>query len=123
MTDFNFQKATKQRVKARFAIDGPSGSGKTFTALVAATALAENGKIAVIDTEHGSASLYSDAFSFDVLELDNYHPNNYIKAIEMAEKQGYDVIVIDSLSHAWEGEGGALDLADEAAKRQKTPNS
>jgi hypothetical protein len=123
MTDFTFQKASKQRVKARFAIDGPSGSGKTYTALVAATALSDKGKIAVIDTEHGSASLYSDAFNFDVLELDNYHPDNYVKAIEIAERQGYDVIVIDSLSHAWEGEGGALDLADEAAKRQKTPNS
>lgn len=123
MTDLTFQKATKKRVKARIAIDGPSGSGKTYTALVAATALAEGGKIAVIDTERGSASLYSDEFSFDVLELTSYHPDNYVKAIRAAESERYPVIVIDSLTHAWEGEGGALDLADEASRRQKTPNS
>lgn len=123
MTEFSFQKASKTKVKARIAIDGPSGSGKTYTSLVAATSLADGGKIAVIDTERGSARLYSDTFDFDVLELENFHPNNYIKAIETAEKGGYSALVIDSLSHAWEGEGGALDLADEATKRQKTPNS
>ena len=123
MTDFTFQKASKKQVKARIAIDGPSGSGKTYTALVAATALANNGKIAVIDTEHGSASLYSDHFSFDVLELASFSPETYTHAIHAAERAGYSVILIDSLSHAWEGEGGALDLADDAARRQKTPNS
>lgn len=123
MTDFTFQKASKKQVKARIAIDGPSGSGKTFTALTAATALADQGKIAVIDTEHGSASLYSDAFAFDVLELANFSPETYTHAIHAAERAGYAVIVIDSLSHAWEGEGGALDLADDATRRQKTPNS
>jgi hypothetical protein len=120
---FTFKKATKHQLKARMAIDGPSGSGKTYTALIAATALANGGKIAVIDTERGSASLYSDKFSFDVLELNTFSPLTYIEAIHAAEKSGYDVIVIDSLSHAWEGEGGALDMADDAAKRQKTPNS
>jgi hypothetical protein len=121
--DYTFTKATKRKVKARFAIDGPSGSGKTYTALVAATVLAEGGKIAVIDTEHGSASLYSDIFTFDVLELDNFNPENYTNAIQAAEKAGYAVIVVDSLSHAWEGEGGALDMADDATRRMKNPNS
>jgi len=121
--DYTFTKATKRKVKARFAIDGPSGSGKTYTALVAATVLAEGGKIAVIDTEHGSASLYSDIFTFDVLELDNFNPENYTNAIQAAEKAGYAVIVVDSLSHAWEGEGGALDMADDATRRMKSPNS
>lgn len=118
-----FTKATKKRSKARFAIDGASGSGKTYTALTAATALAEGGRIAVIDTERGSASLYSDIFDFDVLELNTFSPTVYVDAIKAAEEAGYDVIVIDSLSHAWEGEGGALDLADAATKRQRTPNS
>jgi hypothetical protein len=113
-----FQKATKKKLKLRLAIDGPSGAGKTYTALVAATALARGGKIAVIDTERGSASLYSDKFEFDVLELDKYSPLAYINAINAAEENGYDVIVIDSLSHAWEGEGGALDLQDQASKKQ-----
>lgn len=124
MTEFQFVKATKKQAKARIAIDGPSGSGKTYTSLIAATALAKGGKIAVIDTERGSASLYSEKFDFDVLELNPpYSPDVYRDAIKAAENAGYAVIVIDSLSHAWEGEGGALDMADDATKRQKTQNS
>jgi len=116
-----FEKATKKKSKLRLAIDGPSGSGKTYTALVAAKTI--GGKIAVIDTERGSASLYSDKFSFDVLELHTFSPSLYIEAIETAEKAGYDVIIIDSLSHAWEGEGGALDMVDQAAKRSQSNNT
>ena len=123
-TKFQFKKATKKQVKARVAIAGPSGSGKTYTGLVASTALANGGRIAVIDTERGSASLYSDYFDFDVLELEPpFSPQVYKQAIKAAENAGYGVILIDSLSHAWEGEGGALDLADEATARQRTPNS
>ena len=120
---YTFQKARKSKIKARIAIDGPSGSGKTYTSLIAATALAQGGKIAVIDTERGSASLYSDKFEFDVLELDKFSPKTYIDAIEAAERAGYSVIVIDSLSHAWEGEGGALDMVDNAAARSNSKNS
>ena len=120
---YTFQKARKSKIKARIAIDGPSGSGKTYTALIAATTLAQGGKIAVIDTERGSASLYSDKFEFDVLELDKFSPKTYIDAIEAAERAGYSVIVIDSLSHAWEGEGGALDMVDNAAARSNSKNS
>ena len=124
MSGFQFVKATKKQAKARIAIDGPSGSGKTYTSLIAATALAKGGKIAVIDTERGSASLYSEKFDFDVLELNPpFSPEVYHDAIKAAENAGYAVIVIDSLSHAWEGEGGALDMADDATKRQKTQNS
>ena len=121
--EFVFSKATKSKLKARIAIDGPSGSGKTYTALVAAGALAQGGKVAVIDTERGSASLYSDIFDFDVLTLDTFSPEIYTQAITAAEKAGYAVIVIDSLSHAWEGEGGALDMVDDAAARSKSGNS
>lgn len=105
-----FQKATKKQAKARIGIIGPSGSGKTYTALLLATGLGQ--KIAVIDTEHGSASKYADRFEFDVLELDNYHPQKYIDAIKEAGALGYDVLIIDSLSHAWAGTDGALELAD-----------
>lgn len=118
-----FQKATRKQAKARVAIDGPAGSGKTYTSLVAASVLANGGGIAVIDTERGSASLYADEFNFDVMELTNFNPRNYINAIDEAERAGYSVIVIDSLSHAWEGEGGILDMHDAATKRQKTENS
>lgn len=118
-----FVKATKTQAKLRLAIDGPSGSGKTYTALIAATVMANGGKIAVIDTERGSAALYSDKFTFDTATLDNYNPKNYIELIHTAEDAGYAVIVIDSLTHAWEGEGGALDMVDQAAARSQSKNS
>lgn len=118
-----FKKATKRQAKARIAIDGPSGSGKTYSALIAAQVLARGGQVAVVDTERGSASLYADLFEFDVLELDRFDPRVYVEAIQAAEEAGYAVIVLDSLSHAWEGEGGALDLVDDASKRSKSGNS
>lgn len=112
-----FQKATKKRSKLRLAFDGPAGSGKTMSALLVAKGLARGGKIAVIDTERGSASLYSDEVQFDVVELDTFSPDTYVEAIKTAEDLGYAVIIIDSLSHAWEGKGGALDVKDKASRR------
>jgi hypothetical protein len=104
-----FKKAEKKKSKLRLAIDGPSGSGKTWGALAIAKAFGD--KIAVIDTEHGSASLYSDRFNFDVMEIRNdFAPEKYIAGINAAEQAGYDVLIIDSLSHEWEGPGGCLDI-------------
>lgn len=121
-----FRKATKEKLKARIAIDGPAGSGKTYTALRFAFAMAgPGGKVAVIDTEHRSASKYSGEspdgtpFAFDVCELDHYSPSTYVNVIKEAGKAGYDVLVIDSLSHAWEGVGGALDMVDRKAASSK----
>ena len=82
-----------------------------------AEGLADGGKIALIDTEHSSASLYSDVVSFDVCNLDSYEVENYIAAIEEAGREGYAVIIIDSLSHAWAGKGGILEFVDKAGKR------
>lgn len=112
-----FQKAKKSQSKARIAIIGPSGSGKTYTALTIASALGN--KIAVIDTENGSASKYADIFDFDVANLTSYHPENYIQMIREAEAAGYDVLIIDSLSHAWAGPEGVLELVDKAAVKYK----
>lgn len=100
---------------------GCSGSGKTYSALAIASGLGK--RVAVIDTERGSASLYAGQFQFDVCELQSFHPEKYIQAIEDAGGAGYDVIVIDSLSHAWMGKDGALELVDSAAKRAKASNS
>lgn len=105
-----FTKATKKTAKARVAIVGPSGSGKTWTALELALELGP--RVAVIDSEHGSASKYSDRFAFDTVELTNFAPAHYIEAIQVAEKAGYDCVVIDSLSHPWMGTGGLLEQAD-----------
>ena len=98
-----FKKATKAQAKLRAAIFGPSGAGKTFTSLRVATGLAgDGGRIAVIDTERGSASKYADRFAFDVLELDDQSIDGYVAAIREAGAAGYPVLVIDSLSHGWQ---------------------
>jgi hypothetical protein len=123
MPVIQFTKATKKRAKARVALDGPAGSGKTWTALELATVLAKGGKIAGVDTEHGSMSLYSDKFDFDVIELDDFHPQNYIDAIHAAEDGGYSVVILDSLTHAWDGKGGVLELHDDATARDRNGNS
>lgn len=106
------KKAVKFGAKGRIALYGPSGSGKTYTALSIAREMAGDGRVLVIDTERGSASKYADMFDFDVIELDSFHPNTYIEAIKAASaSKEHSVLVIDSLSHEWEGSKGALELA------------
>lgn len=113
-----FTRATKQKQKLRIVIEGASGSGKTTAALT----LARNfGKVAVIDTENGSASLYSGepphGFVFDTIELGPpFEPERFVECIQAAEQGGYDVIVIDSGSHEWMGPGGCLDIKDKLGR-------
>ena len=116
-----FRKATKHESRLRLALSGPSGSGKTYTALRIATALSD--KVAVIDTERGSASKYADEFEFDVLEPESFHPQVYIDAIRNAEQDGYEVLIVDSLSHAWVGKDGELELVDRVQQRSRSSNS
>ena len=116
-----FQKATKKSARLRMALIGVAGAGKTYTALSIAKHLGD--KVAVIDTERGSASKYSDMFEFDVLELETFSPQMYVEAIQAAEEAGYDVLIIDSLSHAWTGKGGALEQVDRIAKRSQSGNT
>jgi adenylate kinase family enzyme len=110
-----FKKATKSQSKLRLALLGPTGSGKTYTALRIAKGLGS--KVAFIDTERGSASKYSGDFDFDVLELESFAPATYVEAIRGAQAEGYDVLIIDSLSHAWMGKEGALEQVDKVGKR------
>jgi len=112
-----FKKATKENARLRMALTGISGSGKTYTALAIGSNLGE--KVAVIDTERGSASKYADIFGFDVLELEKFSPENYIAAVHAAEEAGYDVLIIDSLTHEWSGTGGILELHDKESARLK----
>lgn len=117
-----FTKAERKKSKLRLALAGPSGSGKTYGALLVAKGL--GGKIAVIDTEKGSASLYSDLVDFDVLELEPpYSPGNYVAAVKLAEKCGYDVVIIDSITHEWTGSGGCLEMNEETAKAKYRGNT
>lgn len=111
---FSFQKAERKKSKLRLGLTGPSGSGKTYGALLIANGI--GGRIAVIDTEKGSASLYSNLASFDVLELQApYTPERFIGAIEAAESAGYDILIIDSITHEWSGKGGCLEINDQVA--------
>ena len=110
-----FRKAERTQARLKIALTGPSGSGKTFSGLLIASGIGK--RIAVVDTENKSASLYADmekgqlaGIGFDILEIDPpYTIGKYLEAIEAAERDGYDVLIIDSISHAWAGEGGLLD--------------
>ncbi|MDV5356497.1 ATP-binding protein [Enterobacter asburiae] len=117
-----FEKATRKKAKLRLALTGPSGSGKTYSALLVAKGI--GGKVAFIDTEKGSASLYSDIADFDVLELDPpFSPERFIEAIKSAEDAGYETLIIDSITHEWGGVGGCLELVDTIAKAKYRGNS
>jgi hypothetical protein len=117
-----FQKATRKKAKLRLALTGPSGSGKTWGALQIAKGL--GGKIACIDTEKGSASLYENIVDFDVQELSApYTPEAYIRAIREAEAAGYDTLIIDSTTHEWNGPGGCLELLEDIAKAKYRGNT
>ncbi|MDZ5741160.1 ATP-binding protein [Pseudomonas asiatica] len=117
-----FKKAERKQAKLRLALAGPSGSGKTMSALLMAKGL--GGRIAVIDTEHGSASLYADIADFDVLELHApYSPERYAEAITAAEQAGYSVLIIDSYSHEWTGSGGCLESNERLAHQKFKGNT
>lgn len=117
-----FTKAVRKKAKLRLALTGPSGSGKTYGALMIAQGL--GGKIAVIDTEHGSASLYSNLCQFDTLELTApYSPERYIQAIKAAEAAGYDTLIIDSTTHEWSGSGGCLEINEQTAQAKFRGNT
>lgn len=114
-----FKPATRTKSRLRLALDGVSGSGKTFTALRFAFALGK--RVAVINTESGAIQKYLGlapdgvAWNFDICELTNFAPTSYTQAIFAAGQEGFDVLLIDSLSHAWSGAGGALELKDKQA--------
>lgn len=115
-----FKPAVRQQSKLRMTIDGPAGAGKTYTALRFAHILGT--RVALIDTERGSASKYAGenpdgvSWNFDVLELTQFSPEKYTEAIMAAGRAGYDTLIIDSLSHAWEGTGGALEIKQRAGE-------
>jgi hypothetical protein len=126
-----FVKAEKRQAKLRLALIGPSKSGKTFTALAIAMELAQGGKVCLIDTERKSSCLYADEkhdkgtrpFDFDVKLLETFNPLVYVDAIHEAEQAGYSVIIVDSLSHAWAGKDGALEMHNEETIKSKSKNS
>lgn len=110
-----FKKAERKQAKLKIGLSGTSGSGKTYSALLLAKGI--GGKIAVIDTENGSASLYADRFEFDSCSIEApFTTEKYINAMKEAEKS-YDVVIIDSASHQWNGDGGILSRKEQIDAR------
>ena len=113
------QKAERHQVKLKLGLSGLSGFGKTYSALILAFGITNDwGKIAIIDTENNSASLYSHLGEFNVLTLHQpYTPERYIQAIDACEKAKMEVIIIDSISHEWNGKGGCLEIHEQLGGR------
>ena len=108
------KKATRKQVKLRLNISAPSGAGKTYSALRMAKGLVNDwDKVAVIDTENGSASLYSHLGDFNTIDLTApFSPERYIECVKACEDGGMEVIIVDSITHEWDGKGGILDISN-----------
>jgi hypothetical protein len=118
MSPITFRPAKRENVPLLIGLAGGTGSGKTYSAMRLAKGLAGDKPFAVIDTENGRAQHYADDFAFDHAALHApFRPDAYAAAIEEAAKQGYGVIIVDSMSHEWEGDGGMLDYQEEEFQR------
>lgn len=114
------RKAERKQAKLRIGLFGPSGSGKTMSALKLAAGLTSWEKTLIIDTENGSADLYSHLGPYNVIHLEPpFSPERYIEAIKAAEDAGMEVIIVDSISHEWSGVGGVLEIADQLSASSK----
>ena len=115
----NLQKAQKKQVKLRVGIASPSGFGKTYSALLLAFGITNDWtKIAIIDTENGSANLYSALGEYNTLNLESpYSPERYIEALKACEKASMEVIIIDSITHEWNGKDGCLQIHEQLGGR------
>lgn len=108
------RKATRSKAKIRLGLSAVSGGGKTYSSLLIAYGLCEDwNKIAVIDTENNSADLYADLGEYHVLPLNApYTPERYIEAVKACEEAGMEVIIVDSITHEWDGKGGCLEIVE-----------
>jgi len=110
------RKAERKKAKLRLGISAPSGAGKTYSALLLAFGI--GGKVGLIDTEHGSGDLYAHLGEYDIISIEApYTVDKYRQAVKAFEAAGYTTIIIDSLSHAWAGDGGLLDKQGKMADR------
>ena len=119
------KKAQRKKVKLKIGFSGASGFGKTYSALLMAYGVTGDwSKIAVIDSENASADLYSDLGDYNTLTLKApFSPERYIEAIEMCENAGIEVIIIDSITHEWDGVGGCLNIAEKLTAASSHKNS
>ena len=111
---YTFRRAVRENVPLLIGLAGASGSGKTYTAITLAKGMAGDKPFAVIDTEAGRAKHYADQFAFDHMDIHPpFRPETYLAAIKAADAAHYPVIVVDSMSHEWAGDGGILDWQEE----------
>ncbi len=117
--------AERSQTKLRIGLSGPSGSGKTYSSLLLARGIASAWeKIVLIDTENGSGEMYSNLGAYNVITLSpDFTPEKYIAAILAAEDAGMEVIVLDSVSHEWDGKGGCLEMNDKLANAKFKGNT
>lgn len=135
MAESMFKKATRDLARLRVGMCAPAGAGKTYSALDLAFGLIRlmkpDGRVAVIDSERGSAAKYQGligsaglTFDFDIATLGpDYGPRRYIEALRDAARAGYFIVIIDGISQAWAGTGGLLEQKDVASAKQKSGNS
>lgn len=120
---YTFRRAVRESVPLIIGLSGGTGSGKTMSAMRLAKGMSHGKPFCVIDTENGRASHYADQFQFDVLDLRApFSPDNYAKAIAAADQAGYPVVVVDSMSHVWAGDGGVLDWQEHELDRMAGDN-
>lgn len=100
----HLQKASRKKAKIKTCLQGPSGSGKTYSSLLLAYGLCGDwSSIAIVDSENHSAELYSHLGQYNVISLEPpFSPESYIKAIQICEEAGMQVIILDSITHEWE---------------------
>jgi hypothetical protein len=99
------RQSERKRAKIKLALQGSAGSGKTYSSLLLAQGLTNRdfSKVAIIDTENGSADLYAHLGNYNVLTLEHpFTPEKYIQAIEVCLRANMEVIIIDSISHCWD---------------------
>lgn len=117
------RKATRKKAKIRLGLSAISGGGKTYSSLLIAKGMANGdlSKVAIIDTENGSGDLYANLGDYNVFTLEApYEPERYIRAIKECENAGMEVIIIDSITHEWDGKGGILDISNSMAGNSYT---
>ena len=98
------RKTERKQAKIKMALQGSAGSGKTYSSLLLAKGLVKDfSKVAIIDSENGSSDLYAHLGSYNVISLQPpFSPEKYIEAIELCEKEGMEVVILDSISHCWD---------------------
>lgn len=120
---FQVKKAKREKIYVKLALMAPSGGGKTYGSLRLASGMAEeikketgkDAKILLANTEQKRGYYYANEFDYDIVDIEPPHnPEKYVELIDFAVSEGYDILIIDSSSHEWEGKGGCLELQQQA---------